>query len=55
MEVDKQVDTAAIVAPGATTNLREGPNGGGGDGGGETLQSSSWLTGTTDPAILESV
>lgn len=36
-----------IVAPGATTNL--------GEGGGRTMiRSSSWLTGTTDPAIPES-
>lgn len=37
MGVDKQVDIAAIVAPGATTNLGDG----GGERGREILQSSS--------------
>lgn len=50
MGEDKQVEITAIVVPGATTNLREGERG----RGRETLQGPSWLTGTTDPAILES-
>lgn len=52
MAVDKQADIAAIVARAANANLREIA-----EDEGEarnTIHSSAWVTGTTDPAILES-